>query len=98
MTTISDLWDSLDSAVQQWLLDNPATRMLPRLQVNQVPAGGAETGQCLRLDEHGDYWLTPDEMMFVQAKREELALHEPQTTNAGGGRDGLDRPEEGLER
>ncbi|THJ67463.1 hypothetical protein E8P82_05040 [Arthrobacter echini] len=93
MTSISDLWSALDADVRQWLLANPGARMLPRTYVNHVPAGGTETGQCLRLDEHGDYWLTADEIAFLTARRAEGLEHRPSTEGANTSPEDPVRPE-----
>ncbi|MCU1632720.1 MAG: hypothetical protein JWM61_1372 [Micrococcaceae bacterium] len=66
MTSISALWFTLDTTVQQWLLDNPGTMVLPRTYVNRVEAG---TGEVLCLDEHGEHWLSAEEMNFLKGKR-----------------------------
>lgn len=70
MTSISTLWETLDTTVQGWLLQNPGTMVLPRTYVNMVAAG---TEQVLHLDEHGEYWLTPDDMLFMKARRNSSA-------------------------
>lgn len=98
MTSISEIWALLDTDVQQWLLDNPGTRVVPRLYVNHVPAGGPETGQCLRLDEHGDYWLTPEEMVFLTARRQELVPGKQDTVGADSGGGESTRTGEALDR
>lgn len=85
MTSISEIWAMLDTDVQQWLLDNPGTHVLPRFYVNQVPAGGPGAGQCLRLDEHGDYWLTPEEMLFLTARRQERIARQQDAVAADRG-------------
>ncbi|MDQ0735083.1 hypothetical protein [Arthrobacter agilis] len=66
MTSISTLWATLDTTVQRWLLQNPGTMVLPRTYVNQVAAGA---GQVLHLDEHGEYWLSKEDMLFLKAVR-----------------------------
>ncbi|AUZ88998.1 hypothetical protein CVO76_16115 [Arthrobacter agilis] len=68
MTSISSLWTTLDTTVQQWLLQNPGTMVLPRTYVNRIEAGA---GQVLNLDEHGEYWLSPEDMLFLKATRSE---------------------------
>jgi hypothetical protein len=68
MTSISSLWTTLDPTVQQWLLQNPGTMVLPRTYVNQVQAG---EGQVLGLDEHGEHWLSADDMIFLKNTREQ---------------------------
>ncbi len=65
MTSISILWTSLDPAVRQWLLQNPGTMVLPRTYANRVEAAGAS----LHLDEHGEHWLSPEEMDFLRTQR-----------------------------
>ncbi len=67
MTSINALWTTLDTDIQQWLLRNPATMVLPRAFVNQVQSG---TGETLDLDERGEHWLSPEEMLFLKAKRD----------------------------
>ncbi|WP_247829054.1 hypothetical protein [Arthrobacter antioxidans] len=66
MTSISVLWPTLDSTVQQWLLQNPGATVLPRTYVNRIEAG---TGECLSLNEHGEHWLSAEEMSFLKMKR-----------------------------
>ncbi len=68
MTCISVLWPTLDSNVQQWLLQNPGAMVLPRTYVNRVEAG---MGECLSLNEHGEHWLSPEEIRFLKMKRSE---------------------------
>jgi hypothetical protein len=65
MTSISALWTSLDTTVQQWLLQNPGTMVLPRTYANRVEAAGVS----LHLDEHGEHWLSPEEMDFLRMQR-----------------------------
>jgi hypothetical protein len=68
MTSISTLWPTLDPTVQQWLLQNPGTMMLPRTYVNMVAAGA---GQVLHLDEHGEYRLSSADLLFLKQERAE---------------------------
>lgn len=98
MTSISEIWALLDTDVRQWLLDNPGTHVLPRLYVNHVPAGGPGAGQCLRLDEHGDYWLTPEEMAFLRARRQESGRGQQDAVGADSGGDQSARNGEALDR
>lgn len=70
MTSIDTLWTSLDPTVQQWLLENPGTMVLPRTYVNRIETG---TGKHLRLDDHGEHWLSPEEMVFLKTKRGEAS-------------------------
>lgn len=71
MTSISTLWATLDSTVQQWLLQNPGTMVLPRTYVNMITMGA---GEVLPLDQHGEYWLTQQDMIFLKETRSRL-LH-----------------------
>jgi hypothetical protein len=82
MTSISALWATLDTTVQQWLLQNPGTMVLPRTHVNRIEAGAVLT---LRLDDHGELWLSPEDMMFLKGKRNE-AQGAPVGQEAGEGR------------
>ncbi|WP_052273962.1 hypothetical protein [Arthrobacter sp. L77] len=70
MTSISVLWPTLDSNVQQWILQNPGATVLPRTYVNRIEAG---MGECLSLSEHGEHWLSPEEMHFLKMKRAETS-------------------------
>ncbi|WP_104181802.1 hypothetical protein [Arthrobacter sp. B0490] len=69
MTSISALWTTLDTDIQQWLLHNPGTTFLPRTYVNQAQTG---TGRTLSLNEHGEHRLSPEEMLFLKVKRGEV--------------------------
>lgn len=66
MTSISTLWATLDSTVQQWLLQNPGQMILPRTYVNRVAAGA---GRLLSLDQHGEYWLSQKDLLFLKKTR-----------------------------
>jgi hypothetical protein len=66
MTDISTLWTTLDPSIQQWFSQNPGTMVLPRTYVNMIEIA---TDRTLPLDNHGEYWLTPDDMQFLKAVR-----------------------------
>ncbi|WP_051477015.1 hypothetical protein [Arthrobacter sp. Br18] len=66
MTSISALWTRLDPVVQQWLLRNPGTGVLPRTQVNRVEKA---TGHALSVDEHGEHWFSLADLVFLKARR-----------------------------
>jgi hypothetical protein len=66
MTNIGVLWAGLDPIVQQWLLRNPGTEVLPRTHVNRTAKA---TGQSLSVDEHGEHRFSLEEMDFMRARR-----------------------------
>lgn len=65
MNTLNTLWTKLDPAVQRWVLDNPGTLVLPRTIVNRVET---TTGVTMSTDEHGEHWLSDDEIVFLKAR------------------------------
>ncbi|MFJ6003797.1 hypothetical protein [Arthrobacter sp. NPDC092385] len=81
MTAISTIWTRIDPTVQQWILDNPGSIVLPRTLVNRVEA---TTGEALRIDQHGEYWFSEEELVFLKARRRAAAL------------EGLPAPDSGL--
>lgn len=98
MTSISALWATLDTTVQQWLLQNPGTMVLPRTHVNRVEAGAA---RALRLDDHGELWLSPDDMIFLKGKRNEARSapdRQEETASRSAGVAGADPREAALDR
>ncbi|MHA7179081.1 hypothetical protein ACX80J_03085 [Arthrobacter sp. MDB2-24] len=69
MTSISSIWTRLDPTVQQWLLENPGCVVLPRTMANRTATGMAEE---LPVDEHGEHWLSPEDITFLKARRRAL--------------------------
>ncbi|MBG6226071.1 hypothetical protein IWX63_002657 [Arthrobacter sp. CAN_A2] len=66
MTNISSIWTRIDPAVQQWVLANPGCVVLPRTLVNRVES---TIGESLHADDHGEYWFTGEELVFLKARR-----------------------------
>lgn len=66
---IKDHWDSLDSATQKWLIDNPGCQILPRTIATII---SKETGEDLTGDQHGDQHgekvLSQEDHEFIRSK------------------------------
>jgi hypothetical protein len=61
---IEKLWDRLEPDTQQWLIDNPGCRILPRAVVGAIiKATGAEFDQ----DRHGEAVLSPADCDFIRS-------------------------------
>lgn len=64
---ISKLWDQLEPETQQWLVDNPGARILPR---TVVAAMTRATGAEFQQDRHGEVLLSPGDCDFIRSKAE----------------------------
>ena len=61
---IEKLWDRLEPDTQQWLIDNPGCKILPRAVVAAIiKATGAEFEQ----DRHGETVLSPGDCDFIRS-------------------------------
>jgi hypothetical protein len=61
---IEMLWDRLEPDTQQWLIDNPGCKILPRAVVAAIiKATGAEFEQ----DRHGETILSPSDSDFIRS-------------------------------
>ncbi|WP_461187554.1 hypothetical protein [Arthrobacter sp. Z4-13] len=56
------LWDQLEPETQQWLIDNPGCRILPRAVVAAI---NKATGAELEQDRHGETTLSPGDCDFI---------------------------------
>ncbi|MFJ6535551.1 hypothetical protein ACIQH5_04925 [Paenarthrobacter sp. NPDC091711] len=65
---IKEFWDQLSPETQQWLVDNPGTKIVPRT-VTAIING--ETGEGDTVDAHGGTVLTDEDQHFIheQARR-----------------------------
>jgi hypothetical protein len=64
---IDKLWNRLEPDTQQWLIDNPGCKILPRSVVAAiVKATGAEFEQ----DRHGETLLSPGDCDFIRTAAE----------------------------
>jgi hypothetical protein len=61
---IEKLWDRLEPDTQQWLIENPGCKILPRAVVAAIiKATGAEFEQ----DRHGETILSPSDCDFIRS-------------------------------
>jgi hypothetical protein len=66
---IKEQWNSLDPAMQQWLMDNPGCMVLPRTLTSIF---NKETSENADVDVHGESVLTAEDRDFIQAKAREV--------------------------
>jgi hypothetical protein len=67
---IEKLWDRLEPDTQQWLIDNPGCRILPRAVVAAIMKS---TGAEFKQDQHGEVLLSHSDSDFIRSAAD---LHE----------------------
>jgi hypothetical protein len=60
---IEKLWDRLEPDTQQWLIDNPGCRILPRAVVAAIIKS---TGAEFKQDQHGEVLLSRSDSDFIR--------------------------------
>lgn len=64
---IDKLWDQLAPETQQWLVNNPGCRTLPRTVVAAI---NKATGTQLEQDRHGESILSTEDCEFIRTAAE----------------------------